>query len=132
MLMELLNSMIGRIFHVGLELSWEHEMQETGFFRGWEGSWDTPYGRFFLSWYSRSLMDHGERLLRAASSVFNFRLSPGRQNFLAQKRQQNPEVTLHSISLQATKTMDVLTKGASISPNRNNRVCFIRTEDDSQ
>lgn len=48
-------------------------LQETGFFCGWGGSWDTPYGRFFLEWYSKALVDHGERLLNAASTVFNFR-----------------------------------------------------------
>ena len=25
-------------------------LQETPSFRGWGGSWDTPYGRFFLAW----------------------------------------------------------------------------------
>ena len=50
-------------------------LQETGFFCGWGGSWDTPYGRFFLEWYSRALVDHGERLLRAAGGIFKFRTS---------------------------------------------------------
>jgi hypothetical protein len=45
--------------------------QETGFFCSWGGSWDSPYGRFFLSWYSGALLDHGDRMLRAAASVFN-------------------------------------------------------------
>ncbi len=45
-------------------------MQEAPFFRGWGGSWDTPYGRFFLGWYSRALLDHGERLVALATSVF--------------------------------------------------------------
>lgn len=53
-------------------------MQETGFFCGWGGSWDTPYGRFFLEWYSRSLLEHGERLLKAARSIFQFRLPSSR------------------------------------------------------
>ncbi len=44
--------------------------QEAPFFRGWGGSWDTPYGRFFLGWYSRALLDHGERLVGLATSVF--------------------------------------------------------------
>lgn len=43
--------------------------EETGFF-SYEGSWDTPYGRFFLSWYSASLLKHGDRLLSIASSIF--------------------------------------------------------------
>lgn len=48
--------------------------QETGFFCGWGGSWDTPYGRFFLEWYSKALVDHGERLLQTAATIFSFRL----------------------------------------------------------
>ena len=46
-------------------------MQETGFFATWGGSWDTPYGRFFLDWYHKSLLSHGERLLQAITSVFH-------------------------------------------------------------
>lgn len=46
-------------------------MQETGFFRGWGGSWDTPYGQFFLSWYSGALIAHGERMVSIATKVFN-------------------------------------------------------------
>ena len=46
-------------------------LQETGFFRSWGGSWDTPYGAFFLSWYAGALAAHGERLIRLAAGVFN-------------------------------------------------------------
>ncbi|KAK9867944.1 hypothetical protein WJX84_010292 [Apatococcus fuscideae] len=45
--------------------------EETGFFATWGGSWDTPYGRFFLDWYHKSLLSHGERLLQAITSVFH-------------------------------------------------------------
>lgn len=51
-------------------------VQETPFFRGWGGSWDTPYGRFFLSWYSGALLAHGERLVAAATSVFTTAAAP--------------------------------------------------------
>ncbi len=44
---------------------------ETGFFRSWDGAWDTAYGRFFLAWYTQALLDHGDRMLQAAASVFN-------------------------------------------------------------
>ncbi|XP_058077990.1 inactive beta-amylase 9-like [Magnolia sinica] len=40
------------------------------FIRESGGSWDTPYGEFFLSWYSNQLLSHGNRLLSLASSVF--------------------------------------------------------------
>lgn len=45
-------------------------VQETGFFRGWGGSWDTPYGQFFLSWYSGALIAHGERMVSTATKIF--------------------------------------------------------------
>lgn len=44
---------------------------ETNFFRGWGGSWDSEYGKFFLSWYSGALLEHGERMIQVASAVFN-------------------------------------------------------------
>ncbi len=43
---------------------------ETGFFRAHEGSWDSEYGQFFLSWYAGELVEHGDRMLRCARSVF--------------------------------------------------------------
>ena len=45
--------------------------QETGFFRGWGGAWDSNYGRFFMKWYSDQLLLHGERLCKIAASIFN-------------------------------------------------------------
>ena len=45
--------------------------QDTGFFRGWGGAWDTPYGCFFMKWYSDNLLLHGERLCKIASCIFN-------------------------------------------------------------
>lgn len=58
--------------------------EETGFFRGWGGRWDTEYGRFFLRWYSQALLEHGDRMLGAAASVFN----------LARKERYDSGVTL--------------------------------------
>ncbi|GJM91501.1 hypothetical protein PR202_ga07877 [Eleusine coracana subsp. coracana] len=43
--------------------------EDTGFFRR-DGTWSTEYGHFFLSWYSGMLLDHGDRVLAAAESVF--------------------------------------------------------------
>lgn len=34
------------------------------------GSWESPYGDFFLSWYSSQLIEHGDSLLSLASSTF--------------------------------------------------------------
>ncbi|XXG90074.1 hypothetical protein AAC387_Pa12g1921 [Persea americana] len=43
--------------------------EETLFFRS-DGSWNTPYGRFFLEWYSGMLLLHGERLCMVAENIF--------------------------------------------------------------
>ncbi|EOY06402.1 Beta-amylase 3 [Theobroma cacao] len=42
----------------------------NNFFRDHGGSWESPYGDFFLSWYSNELISHGNRLLSLASSIF--------------------------------------------------------------
>ncbi|XP_024536176.1 beta-amylase 3, chloroplastic [Selaginella moellendorffii] len=42
---------------------------DTGFFNR-DGSWNSPYGQFFLEWYSGMLISHGERVLSAAEAVF--------------------------------------------------------------
>ncbi|XP_010540283.1 PREDICTED: beta-amylase 2, chloroplastic [Tarenaya hassleriana] len=42
---------------------------ETGFFRD-GGDYDSYYGRFFLNWYSRVLIDHGDRVLALANLAF--------------------------------------------------------------
>jgi hypothetical protein len=44
---------------------------DTGFFNSWGGNWEQPYGQFFLHWYCNALLEHGERMLVAATSVFN-------------------------------------------------------------
>ncbi|KAL6659904.1 hypothetical protein ACP70R_002028 [Stipagrostis hirtigluma subsp. patula] len=43
--------------------------EDTPFFRR-EGGWNTEYGQFFMSWYSQMLLEHGERILSGASSVY--------------------------------------------------------------
>ncbi|XP_074565611.1 beta-amylase 1, chloroplastic-like [Curcuma longa] len=44
--------------------------EDTAFFRR-EGGWNGPYGEFFLSWYSQMLLDHGERIVSSATSIFD-------------------------------------------------------------
>ncbi|XP_031113158.1 beta-amylase 1, chloroplastic-like [Ipomoea triloba] len=44
--------------------------EDTNFFRREGGGWNSPYGEFFLSWYSQMLLDHGERILQPAKSTF--------------------------------------------------------------
>ncbi|CAA6654218.1 unnamed protein product [Spirodela intermedia] len=44
--------------------------ESTNFFKEHGGSWDTPYGNFFLSWYSSQLVAHGDRILSVASAAF--------------------------------------------------------------
>jgi len=43
--------------------------EDTPFFRR-DGGWNSPYGEFFLKWYSGMLLDHGERILTAAEAIF--------------------------------------------------------------
>ena len=40
------------------------------------GSWNTEYGHFFLSWYSRQLLQHADRVLGAAAAALNKRGRP--------------------------------------------------------
>ncbi len=49
---------------------------ETGFFVSDGGSWNTEYGHFFLSWYSRQLLQHADRVLGAAAAALNKRGRP--------------------------------------------------------
>lgn len=42
------------------------------FFKDQGGSWESPYGVFFLEWYSNQLVSHGHRILSLASSVFRY------------------------------------------------------------
>ncbi|KAK3125950.1 hypothetical protein QOZ80_7BG0611820 [Eleusine coracana subsp. coracana] len=49
-----------------------HESPDScGFFREQGGSWESPYGDFFLSWYAGLLVGHGDRVLGTASAVFS-------------------------------------------------------------
>ncbi|ONK73447.1 uncharacterized protein A4U43_C04F31590 [Asparagus officinalis] len=43
--------------------------EDTGFFKR-EGTWNTDYGNFFLEWYSKNLLDHGDRILSSADTIF--------------------------------------------------------------
>ncbi|CAL8122922.1 unnamed protein product [Prunus armeniaca] len=49
--------------------SYNSQPHETGFFRD-GGDYDSYYGRFFLNWYSRFLVDHGDRVLALANLAF--------------------------------------------------------------
>ncbi|XP_045822751.1 beta-amylase 3, chloroplastic-like [Trifolium pratense] len=44
--------------------------ERTEFFRNEGGSWNAPYGKFFLEWYSDLLLRHGERICREAETIF--------------------------------------------------------------
>ncbi|KAI5080106.1 hypothetical protein GOP47_0005585 [Adiantum capillus-veneris] len=43
---------------------------DCGFFQDPHGSWRTPSGELFLSWYSGELLAHGNKMLNVVSSVF--------------------------------------------------------------
>ncbi|BBM97603.1 beta-amylase [Marchantia polymorpha subsp. ruderalis] len=42
---------------------------ETAFFSR-DGGWKSAYGEFFLDWYSKMLINHGEKILSAAAGIF--------------------------------------------------------------
>ncbi|CAN8270520.1 unnamed protein product [Cochlearia groenlandica] len=44
--------------------------EDTQFFKKEDGGWNTEYGEFFLTWYSQMLLNHGERILSSAKSIF--------------------------------------------------------------
>lgn len=50
--------------------SYDQPPNSNAFFKDHGGSWESPYGDFFLSWYSNQLINHGDRLLSMASSLF--------------------------------------------------------------
>lgn len=43
--------------------------EDTGFFQK-DGTWKSEYGQFFLEWYSRKLLEHGDKILAAAKGIF--------------------------------------------------------------
>ncbi|XP_010263970.1 PREDICTED: beta-amylase 1, chloroplastic-like [Nelumbo nucifera] len=44
--------------------------EDTQFFRRDGAGWNSPYGEFFLTWYSQLLLDHCEMMLSSADSIF--------------------------------------------------------------
>jgi hypothetical protein len=51
--------------------SYDQSPNSANFFKDHGGSWESPYGDFFLSWYSNQLISHGNKLLSLASSSFS-------------------------------------------------------------
>ncbi|GAB2266729.1 Beta-amylase 1, chloroplastic [Dionaea muscipula] len=45
--------------------------EDAPFFRKEGGGWNSAYGEFFLNWYSQMLIDHGERILTSAKTIFD-------------------------------------------------------------
>lgn len=50
--------------------SYNNWPEDTPFFKKEGGGWNSSYGEFFLSWYSQLLLDHGNRILSSATSIF--------------------------------------------------------------
>jgi hypothetical protein len=44
--------------------------EDTGFFAAERGTYLTEQGRFFLTWYSSKLIEHGDRVLDEANKAF--------------------------------------------------------------
>ncbi|XWS08648.1 hypothetical protein CRYUN_Cryun40dG0019700 [Craigia yunnanensis] len=51
--------------------TYDQSPNSNSFFKDHGGSWESPYGDFFLSWYSSQLISHGNRLLSLISSIFS-------------------------------------------------------------
>ncbi|XP_058094951.1 beta-amylase 1, chloroplastic [Magnolia sinica] len=49
--------------------SYNNWPEDTSFFCR-DGGWNSTYGEFFLTWYSQMLLEHGERILSSAVSIF--------------------------------------------------------------
>ncbi|KAL2530722.1 Inactive beta-amylase 9 [Forsythia ovata] len=49
---------------------YDQSPMSSSFFSEHGGSWEMPYGDFFLSWYSSQLISHGDRILSVAASTF--------------------------------------------------------------
>lgn len=56
--------------------NYNSQSMETGFFKSYGGSWDSDYGRFFLSWYSGLLIRHADCVLGGAKAVLSQRCRP--------------------------------------------------------
>lgn len=67
---------------------------ETTFFVSEGGSWSTPYGHFFLAWYSGLLANHAQRILTRASEILNSAGRPRVFKGLKEVRQLVPGVRL--------------------------------------
>ncbi|KAK7387859.1 hypothetical protein VNO78_22655 [Psophocarpus tetragonolobus] len=50
--------------------TYDQSPNSNSFFRD-GGSWESPYGDFFLSWYAEQLITHGDCLLSLAASTFS-------------------------------------------------------------
>ncbi|EEF45479.1 inactive beta-amylase 9 [Ricinus communis] len=50
--------------------SYDQLPNSNNFFKDNGGSWESPYGNFFLSWYAGQLLTHGDRILSTASAAF--------------------------------------------------------------
>ncbi|CAL0334655.1 unnamed protein product [Lupinus luteus] len=49
--------------------TYDQPLHSNNFFKD-EGSWESAYGDFFLSWYANQLLTHGDCLLSLAASTF--------------------------------------------------------------
>jgi beta-amylase len=45
--------------------------EDTDFFRKEGQGWNSNYGEFFLTWYSQSLISHGEKILSSTKLIFD-------------------------------------------------------------
>lgn len=63
--------------------------QDTGIFRD-GGDYDSYYGRFFLRWYSQTLIEHGDHVPSLANMVFEGTKIAAKVSDLAMWRTSSP------------------------------------------
>ncbi|XP_057830356.2 beta-amylase 1, chloroplastic [Cryptomeria japonica] len=76
----MLSSLKARAVAAGNEI-WGHPTSNAGHYNDWPedtqffksegGDWNSPYGQFFLKWYSDMLLHHGDIILATAVPVFS-------------------------------------------------------------
>ncbi|PQM41911.1 beta-amylase 3 chloroplastic-like [Prunus yedoensis var. nudiflora] len=84
-------------------------LEQTDFFKSHHGSWTTPYGNFFLEWYSGMLLLHGERICREAETIFRG-TEASTSGRTADKSSRSPEGLLRQL-LSAARVCDIPLEG---------------------
>lgn len=95
--------------------SYNSQPHETGFFCD-GGDYDGYYGRFFLNWYARVLLDHGNRVLSLTKLAFEGTCVAAKVSQLLRKKNLS-----HEMNFSFTFEIEIEIKAYDLM----NRICFI-------